>query len=115
MIGAMREKMQGVFATVIIVFICVIFALFGADAFFSGGGQVKAPVTVDGVEISEQQINQAITAARARYGEMFQGKIDPSFLTDQMLREPALESLMWSDSLNQASQRDENGSSAGCY
>lgn len=94
MIGAMREKMQGVFATVIIVFICVIFALFGADAFFSGGGQAKAPVSVDGVDISEQQINQAITTARERYSEMFKGKIDPSFLTDQMLREPALESLI---------------------
>ena len=94
MIGAMREKMQGVFATVIIVFICVIFALFGADAFFSGGGQVKAPVTVDGVDISEQQINQAITTARERYSEMFKGKIDPSFLSDQMLREPAIESLI---------------------
>ena len=94
MIGAMREKMQGVFATVIIGFICVIFALFGADAFFSGGGQAKAPLSVDGTDISEQQINQAITTARERYSEMFKGKIDPSFLSDQMLREPAIESLI---------------------
>lgn len=94
MIGAMREKMQGVFATVVIVFICVMFALWGVETLFSSSGRAKAPLTVDGVDISEQQINQAVSAARERYGEIFKGKIDPSFLTDKMLREPAIESLI---------------------
>ncbi len=94
MIGAMREKMQGVFATVIIVAICAIFALWGVETLFNRSGKVKAPITVDGVDISEQQINQAVSMARERYSEMFKGKIDPSFLTDKMLREPAIESLI---------------------
>ncbi len=94
MIEAMREKMQGVFATVVIVFICVMFALWSVETLFSRSAQVKAPLTVDGIDISEQQINQAVSMARERYSEMFKGKMDPSFLTDKMLREPAIESLI---------------------
>ncbi len=94
MIGAMREKMQGIFAIVIIGFICVVFALWGVESLFSRSGNVKAPLTINGTDISEQQINQAVSMARERYSEMFKGKIDSSFLTDKMLREPAIESLI---------------------
>lgn len=94
MIGAMREKMQGIFAIVIIGFICVVFALWGVESLFSRSGNVKAPLTINGTDISEQQINQAVSMARERYSEIFKGKIDSSFLTDKMLREPAIESLI---------------------
>src|SRR6478735_6615527 len=94
MLELIREKMQGVFATVIVGFFCVMFALWGVERLFDRGGQVQSIVTVNGDDVTEPEIAQAIKAMRQRYIQMLGGKVDPGFLNDQMLREPAIDSII---------------------
>jgi peptidyl-prolyl cis-trans isomerase D len=95
MIGVIREKMQGIFAIVVVGVLSAVFALWGAESFFNrSSGSKQVALTVNGVDIVEQQISQSISVMRQRYAEMFKGKMDPSFLTDKMLREPAIQSLV---------------------
>lgn len=94
MIGLIREKMQGVFATVIVGFISVIFALWGVESLFNrGANSNQAVLTVNGVDISEAQISREVSNLRERYAQMFGGKIDAAMLSDKMLRAPAIEAL----------------------
>jgi peptidyl-prolyl cis-trans isomerase D len=94
MLELIREKMQGVFATIIIVLLCSVFAMWGVESLFERGGKTQAVATVNGDDITEPEIARATQAMRQRYIEMLGGKVDPTFLNDQMLREPALDSII---------------------
>lgn len=94
MLELIREKMQGIFATVIVGFFCAIFALWGVESLFNRSSQTKAVATVNGQDITEPEIARATQAMRQRYIQMLGGKVDPGFLNDQMLREPALDSIV---------------------
>ncbi|HQQ62650.1 MAG TPA: SurA N-terminal domain-containing protein [Pseudomonadales bacterium] len=94
MLEFIREKMQGAFATVIIGFFCVAFALWGVERLFSGGGKSKAVVVVNGDEIFEPEIANAIDMLRKYYMNQLGGKVDSSFLNDKMLRGPAVDTLV---------------------
>lgn len=86
--------MQGIFATVIVGFFCAVFALWGVESLFNRSGQTKAVATVNGQDITEPEIARATQAIRQRYMQMLGGKVDAGFLNDQMLREPALDSII---------------------
>ncbi len=94
MLEFIREKMQGVFATVIVGFFCAAFALWGVERMFSGGGGANAVATVNGEDIYEPDVAQAIKVLRQQYMKMLGGQVDANFLNDKMLRNPALESLI---------------------
>jgi peptidyl-prolyl cis-trans isomerase D len=94
MLEYIREKMQGVFATIIVGLLCAVFALWGVETLFDSSGQTQSAVTVNGDKVTEPEIAQATKAMRQRYMEMLGGKVDPSFLNDQMLREPAIDSII---------------------
>lgn len=94
MLELIREKMQGVFATVIVVFFCAVFALWGVESLFNRNSSKVAIASVDGQDISEPELANAIQNLRQRYVQMLGDKVDPKFLNDSMLREPALNSLI---------------------
>lgn len=94
MIEFFREKMKGTFAVVMVVFFCAVFALWGVESLFDRQAKAKGAATVNGEEISEAELANAVSRLRAQYTEMLGGKVDPEFLNDKMLREPALESLI---------------------
>ena len=94
MLELIREKMKGVFATVIVGFFCAVFALWGVESLFERSGQAQPVATVNGEEITEPEIAQTTKVMRQRYIQMLGGKVDPAFLNDQMLREPALDSII---------------------
>jgi peptidyl-prolyl cis-trans isomerase D len=94
MLELIREKMQGAFATVIVGFFCAAFALWGVESLFSGGGSQNAVVTVNGQDIFEPEVKNAVEGMRRQYMKMLGGQVDASFLNDAMLRQPALESLI---------------------
>lgn len=94
MLEFIREKMQGAFATVIIGFFCLAFALWGVEQLFSRSGKSKAVAVVNGDEIFEPEIANAVEMLRRYYMNQLGGKVDASFLNDKMLRGPALDTLV---------------------
>lgn len=94
MLEFFRERIQGTFATVIVVFFCAVFALWGVEALFHGSKKPDAVATVNDRDITEAELANAIEMLRAQYTKMLGGQVDAKFLNDKMLREPALESLI---------------------
>ena len=94
MLGLIREKMQGIFATIIVGLLCAVFALWGVESLFDRTGQAQSVVTINGENVTEPEIAQATKAMRQRYIQMLGGKVDPAFLNDKMLREPAIDSII---------------------
>lgn len=99
MLETIRDKMKGAFATVVVVFISAIFALWGVESLFNRQAPQPAVATVDGKEITEAEVLNGINNLRQRYMQMFNGQIDPSMLSDQMLRGQAIEQLITSRTL----------------
>ncbi|WP_150046293.1 SurA N-terminal domain-containing protein [Methylomonas rhizoryzae] len=58
MLLEIREKVQGVFATIILVFICVLFGLWGIQNYL-GGGKEAPVITVGDKEFFQRDVNQA--------------------------------------------------------
>jgi peptidyl-prolyl cis-trans isomerase D len=94
MLEFIREKIKGTIATVIVGFFCAAFALWGVESLFDRGGSKQSVATVNGKEITEPEVAQAISSLRQRYTQLLGGKVDANFLSDKMLRTPALESLI---------------------
>lgn len=94
MLELIREKMQGTFAVIIVGLFCAVFALWGAETIFEGRSNKQIVATVNGEEITEPEVTRVISELRQRYTQMLGGKVDPQFLNDKMLRNPALESLI---------------------
>ena len=95
MLEFFREKVQGAFAfKAIVVFFCAVFALWGVEALFDGNAQKGAVATVNGNDITEPELANAIKMLREQYIRMLGGQVDAKFLNDKMLRDPALESLI---------------------
>jgi peptidyl-prolyl cis-trans isomerase D len=94
MLEFFREKIKGPLATVLVVFFCAIFALWGVEQLFQGGAKPTVVATVNGEEITDGELKNAVSMLREQYTRMLGGKVDPGFLNDKMLREPALESLI---------------------
>lgn len=81
MLLKIREKSQGVFAWIILVVICVPFALWGIQNYI-GGASEEAIVTVDGKEFFQNDVNKAYQ----QYSQNFAGmNIDEVTLRQQAM------------------------------
>ncbi|QQD19893.1 SurA N-terminal domain-containing protein [Spongiibacter nanhainus] len=93
MLQNIRDNIQGTAAKVIIGIIVIPFAFFGVDSLFSGSGQTPAAV-VNGEDISEQSLLQAVALQKRRLIGMMGDSVDPAMLDDSVLRGPALNTLI---------------------
>lgn len=91
MLQSIHDNAKGWIAYLIVGLISVPFALFGINEYFSGGG-AGAVATVDGEEITKQEVQQEVSAQRQRMASLF-GKI-PVGLDENMLRRSSLEALI---------------------
>jgi len=81
MLLKIREKSQGVFAWIILVVICVPFALWGIQNYI-GGASEDAIVTVDGKEFFQNDVNKAYQ----QYSQNFAGmNVDEATLRQQAM------------------------------
>ncbi|ARN75551.1 SurA N-terminal domain-containing protein [Oceanicoccus sagamiensis] len=101
MLQNIRDNSQGLVAKFIIGLIIIPFALFGIDSLVGGGGPIKA-ATVNGEDITAQELDQALNLERRRLLNRMGENADPSVLTDQLLRGPVLERLIQQRLLMQA-------------
>jgi peptidyl-prolyl cis-trans isomerase D len=104
MLQAIREKVTGWIAYGIIFLISVPFALWGVNSYL-GGGEVLPAATVNGEEVSLQELDRAYTNYRQRLAQLFGGSIPESFGSESMLRDQVLGELIEEYSLQQYTQK----------
>jgi len=85
MLTKIREKTQGTFAWIILILICVPFALWGLQN-YTDGGQESAVVIVGDKEFVQRDVNQAYAQFKQQYAEMQ--------VPEEMLKTQAVEKLI---------------------
>ncbi len=77
----------------LIAVICIPFALVGIGSYFTGGGNGSV-ATVNGEEISENELEYAYQQQRQQLAQVFGGQIPEGFGDEDMLRRQALDQLV---------------------
>ncbi|WP_457668928.1 SurA N-terminal domain-containing protein [Thiolapillus sp.] len=93
MLLAIREKAQGWFAWLIVGFITIPFALWGIQSYL-GVSSNPAAVTVDGTEITQQQVEQEVRQFRDRLRNQLGKAYRPELFDDNMLRKQVMEQMI---------------------
>ncbi|MFT5722074.1 MAG: peptidyl-prolyl cis-trans isomerase D, partial [Motiliproteus sp.] len=105
MLQNLRESSQGIIAKTIVGFIIVTFALWGVDSLFGLASAPGAPVTVNGIDISEAEIQNAIEMQRRQLIAQMGDDVDPSMLEDNLLRGLVVEDLIEQSLLLQSAEQ----------
>ena len=103
MLQKIRNNLQGTIAKVIVGIIIVPFAVFGIEAFFTGGEPEVASVGAE--VITQRELDQAIELQRRRLVGSAEENVDPAELEDAKLRGPVLDSLIERKLLGQVASR----------
>ena len=98
MLQSIREKTTGWIAYTIIFLISVPFALWGVNSYL-GGGELAPAATVNGQEISVQDLDVAYANYRRRLTQVFGGTIPESFGSESQLKDQVLSQLIQENSL----------------
>jgi len=77
----------------LITIICIPFALVGIGSYLGGGGYADV-AEVDGEAISEQDLERAYAGQRQRIAQMFGGSIPEGFMSEDQIRQQALDQLI---------------------
>lgn len=93
MLQAIRDRTQGWIAYVIVAILVVPFALFGLYNYV-GGGSVQEVASVDGEEISRQQLDQAWQQRQSELRQALGNQFDLSQLDTAALRRNTLNELI---------------------
>ena len=101
MLQIIRDRAQGVFAWIIVILITVPFALWGIHQYFSGGAST-AVAKVNGVEISQRDIQFAYLQRRQRLQQMLGDNFDPKLFSEKRLKQQVLQQLIAREALVQA-------------
>ncbi|MDR6679843.1 SurA N-terminal domain-containing protein [Pseudomonas oryzihabitans] len=106
MLQNIRDRSQGWIAKVIIGFIILLMALTGFEAIIRATGHQGAVALVNGDEIKQTDLNQAMEMQRRQLQQQLGQSFDPSTLDDRLLRESALKALIDKQLLLQAAKAD---------
>jgi peptidyl-prolyl cis-trans isomerase D len=98
MLLEIREKVQGVFASIVLVFICVLFGLWGIQNYL-GGGKESPIVSVNDRDFFQNEVNHAYQQFAQNLGGM---KFD-----EEMVRNQALQKLVRDEVLLQAVEHEK--------
>ena len=90
MLLAIRERAKGIVAWVVIILIAAAFAAFGLANYMEPAGSPRAVATVDGAEISPDEVNRVYRQQRSQLEEMLGDRFDPSLFSEDELRRDAL-------------------------
>ncbi|WP_028468836.1 SurA N-terminal domain-containing protein [Neptunomonas japonica] len=107
MLQSIRDNSQSIVAKVIVGLIIVTFALFGVESLVSLTSESDAPATVNGEEISSQELYQATELQRRQLLSQMGENADPALLDDGLISSMVLDSLIEQKSLLLAAE-DKN-------
>jgi len=94
MLQNLRDNSQGIIAKAIVGFIIITFALWGIDSLVGLATGSGAPVKVNGVDISEQQILQGMELQRRQMLAQMGDNADPSLIDETRLRQGVIDRLI---------------------
>lgn len=106
MLHFIRSRAKGWFAWVIVVLIIVPFALWGVQEYIGGGSQ-QGVAEVNGVDISQRDLQIAFQRQRERLQEMFGENFNPDMFPEEQMKQGLLQELIDRELLIQAA-RDNN-------
>jgi peptidyl-prolyl cis-trans isomerase D len=89
---AFRTLIRGWLGKVLLALFLVPFALVGIQGYFAGSGDAGKAATVDGREITQPQLEQALTTQRQQLLQQANG--DESRINDTILRKQVLDNLI---------------------
>ncbi len=105
MLQTIRDRSQGLIALLIIVFICITFALWGVHNYFNGSSDQKPIVKVNGSKITQQQFN--LNFDRFRDQQLQQ---NPDMFSSQQsvneAKQQVLDSMVISELLTQSANKN---------
>jgi peptidyl-prolyl cis-trans isomerase D len=93
MLQTIRDRAQGWIAWVIIILISIPFALWGIQSYLEVGGEVVV-AKVNGVEITEQDLQRRVQQARIQLRERLGAAYDGAQLDDRRLRLEVLDDMI---------------------
>jgi peptidyl-prolyl cis-trans isomerase D len=94
MLQNIREHSQGWIAKVIIGFIILLMALTGFEAIIRASSHQGAVALVNGEEIRQTDLNQAVEMQRRSLAQRLGPNFDPALLDEKRLRDTALKALI---------------------
>ncbi|WP_273826351.1 SurA N-terminal domain-containing protein [Pseudomonas asplenii] len=94
MLQNIRDNSQGWIAKTIIGVIVLLMALTGFDAIFRATSTSQDAAKVNGEEITQNELSQAVDMQRRQLMQQLGKDFDPSLLDEKMLRESALKGLI---------------------
>ena len=101
MLQFIRNRAQGWFAWVIVGLITIPFALFGLNQYVGGGAEINA-ATVNGTEISQQELQNAYYRQRQRLQEMFGEQLPANLFSEDRMKAQILQQLIDDELIAQA-------------
>ncbi|WP_426417487.1 SurA N-terminal domain-containing protein [Aestuariirhabdus sp. LZHN29] len=93
MLQNIRDNSKGVVAKIIIAFIIFVFALFGLES-INGGSGANYVASVNGDEISQQDLYQAMQMRRQQLTREMGENFDPALLDEQRIQQASLQGLV---------------------
>ncbi|WP_460122510.1 SurA N-terminal domain-containing protein [Pseudomonas sp. S2_C03] len=113
MLQNIRDNSQGWIAKTIIGVIVVLMALTGFDAIFQATTHKNDAAKVNGDEISQNELSQAVDMQRRQLMQQLGKDFDASLLDEKMLRESALKGLIDRKLLLQGAEKSKFAFSEG--
>lgn len=107
MLQVFRDNTQSIIVKIIIGFIIITFALFGVDSLIGLAGKPPAPIVVNGTDITEQELQNAVDLQRRQLISQMGENVDPSLLDDGLIRGAVVENLVEREVLRQAAVNDK--------
>lgn len=93
MLQSIRDKTSGWIAYLIVFLISIPFALWGVNSYL-GGGEILPAATVDGQEISLQNLDTAYGNYRRRLEQVFGGSIPAPFNDETLMKDEVLTQMI---------------------
>lgn len=94
MIQSFREKLSGVIAITLIVLIAIPLAFFGVDSLFLTSNRLADVGEVNGEKISELELERAMVTRRNQIAQMLGENYSPDIISDEQLRQTAMNDLI---------------------
>jgi peptidyl-prolyl cis-trans isomerase D len=93
MLQSIHDKAKGILGIIIVIFIGLVFALWGIGDYLTGAPE-KFAAKVDDLQISQSQFDQALAQQRQRLQQQFQGGLPEGEAFEQRLKQQVLEQLI---------------------
>lgn len=101
MLQNMRKSAQGTVAKIVVGFIIVVFALFGAESIVGSIGGEPEVALVNGEGITESSFARAVEGKRRQILVQMGERVDPDLIDENLLRSSVLEGMIQEEILKQ--------------